>query len=146
MTLDRRDPASAIPQLEKRISRLEDAAGDYAPKGDYAEAIHRHEKEDVVGLNEALSNAATDEDIDEKLAKFAESYYVGDEVDEKLTNLRKEVDEKISAAVSAEHPIGSYYMSSDPADPSVLFGGTWEAVSIEPFEYCWKRVAEQEDT
>ena len=35
---DRRDPASAIPQLDKRVDRLERAAGGYAPMGDYASA------------------------------------------------------------------------------------------------------------
>ncbi len=26
------------------------------------------------------------------------------------------------------HPIGSIYMSLDPTDPSLLFGGTWEQI------------------
>lgn len=28
----------------------------------------------------------------------------------------------------AAHPVGSYYWSSEPKDPSKLFGGTWEPV------------------
>ncbi|WP_288878618.1 phage baseplate protein [Megasphaera massiliensis] len=27
------------------------------------------------------------------------------------------------------HPVGSYYFSDDPTDPSELFGGTWEALT-----------------
>lgn len=112
MTVDRRDPSSAIPQLEKRVTKLEKLSGGYS--GEFAKAIHRHELEDVVGLNEALGSMATD----------------------------KDVDAKITAAISAAHPVGSYYMSSDPTEPAELFGGTWEAVSIEPFEYCWRRIEE----
>ena len=26
------------------------------------------------------------------------------------------------------HPVGSYYWSKDPTDPSILFGGTWEQI------------------
>ena len=34
----------------------------------------------------------------------------------------------INAAKLAAHPVGSLYWSSDPTDPSQLFGGTWTAV------------------
>lgn len=34
----------------------------------------------------------------------------------------------IAAAKLAAHPVGSLYWSSDPTDPSQLFGGTWTAV------------------
>ena len=34
----------------------------------------------------------------------------------------------INTAKLAAHPIGSYYWSDDPTDPSELFGGTWEHV------------------
>jgi hypothetical protein len=30
--------------------------------------------------------------------------------------------------LNKEHPIGSYYMSEDSTDPSILFGGTWEQI------------------
>lgn len=109
MAVDRRDPSSAIPELERRIAKLEKVTGGYA--GEYAKAIHRHEQEDIVGLGEGLAQLSAD------VAAVAE-------------------------AIRAEHPIGSYYMSSNPTEPSILFGGTWEAVSIEPFEYCWRRIEE----
>lgn len=32
----------------------------------------------------------------------------------------------IKAAQLAAHPVGSIYIRADDADPSVLFGGTWE--------------------
>ena len=34
----------------------------------------------------------------------------------------------INTAKLAAHPIGSYYWSEDSADPSELFGGTWERI------------------
>lgn len=33
-----------------------------------------------------------------------------------------------SWVLDATHPIGSYYWSKDPTDPSILFGGTWEQI------------------
>lgn len=38
------------------------------------------------------------------------------------------VDSIIKAAALAAHPVGSYYMSNDPTDPTELFGGTWVAI------------------
>ena len=34
-----------------------------------------------------------------------------------------------SALLLAAHPVGSYYWSSDPTSPEVLFGGRWERVT-----------------
>lgn len=34
-----------------------------------------------------------------------------------------------SAMLLAAHPVGSYYWSSDPTSPEVLFGGTWEQIT-----------------
>lgn len=36
------------------------------------------------------------------------------------------IDRLMSQFLLRAHPVGSYYYSDDPADPSTLFGGTWE--------------------
>ena len=38
------------------------------------------------------------------------------------------IEEFIKEAKLAAHPIGSYFWSSEPTEPSELFGGTWERV------------------
>ena len=38
------------------------------------------------------------------------------------------VDRAVNVAKLASYPIGSYYWSEDPTDPSELFGGTWERI------------------
>lgn len=37
-------------------------------------------------------------------------------------------DHRISSIVDAIYPVGSIYMSVNSADPSTLFGGTWERI------------------
>lgn len=45
-----------------------------------------------------------------------------------------------AAGFLAAHPVGSYYMSSDPADPGATYGGTWaKAPSMGP--HTWHREA-----
>ena len=45
-----------------------------------------------------------------------------------------------AAGFLAAHPVGSYYMTSDPADPGATFGGTWsKAPSVGP--HTWHREA-----
>lgn len=45
-----------------------------------------------------------------------------------------------AAGFLAAHPVGSYYMTSDPADPGATFGGTWsKAPSMGP--HTWHREA-----
>lgn len=37
-------------------------------------------------------------------------------------------NQSTNAVLDIAHPIGSYYWSENPTDPSVLFGGTWERI------------------
>lgn len=39
-----------------------------------------------------------------------------------------DIDAIIAAAKLAQRPVGSYYWSSDPTSPAILFGGTWAQV------------------
>ena len=49
----------------------------------------------------------------------------------------------ISTFLDLAHPVGSYYWSEDPTNPSVLFGGTWVKFDNSSFDgaNCWKRTA-----
>lgn len=42
--------------------------------------------------------------------------------------IEAKIEEARKTVLLAAHPVGSYYWSSDPTDPSELFGGEWEAV------------------
>ena len=44
------------------------------------------------------------------------------------------------AAFLAAHPVGSYLITSDPADPSARYGGKWEARELAGV-VAWKRVS-----
>ena len=44
------------------------------------------------------------------------------------------------AAFLAAHPVGSYLLTSDPADPSARYGGKWEARELAGV-VAWKRVS-----
>lgn len=51
-----------------------------------------------------------------------------------LLNLKTKNKTSLVAAINevimnVTHPIGSVYLSFDPTDPSVLFGGTWEGIT-----------------
>ena len=44
-------------------------------------------------------------------------------------NLLKDlIEDTRKKTLLAAHPVGSYYFSDDPTNPSTLFGGTWKAV------------------
>lgn len=49
-----------------------------------------------------------------------QSQHTGNEIDTGITNIQQIFD--------LIYPIGSYYMSSDSANPSTKFGGTWEQI------------------
>lgn len=44
------------------------------------------------------------------------------------TQLVSAIRSLINSAILSAHPVGSYYWSSEPTDPSTLFGGTWEQI------------------
>ena len=50
-------------------------------------------------------------------------------MDEAISSALKTATEAIEKQAKLDaHPVGSYYWSNDPTDPSKLFGGTWEAL------------------
>ena len=49
-----------------------------------------------------------------------QSKHTGDAIDAGITNIQQ--------IFNLIYPIGSYYMSSDSANPSTKFGGTWEQI------------------
>lgn len=51
------------------------------------------------------------------------------EVDQKFTDLRTEVDEKLAGLNVNPFGIGAIYQSTDAASPAALFGGTWEQIA-----------------
>ena len=48
------------------------------------------------------------------------SQHTGNEIDTGITNIQQ--------IFNLIYPVGSYYMSSDSANPSTKFGGTWEQI------------------
>ena len=50
-----------------------------------------------------------------------QSIHTGSDIDTGITNIQQIFD--------LIYPIGSYYMSSDSANPSTKFGGTWEQIT-----------------
>lgn len=50
-----------------------------------------------------------------------QSIHTGNDIDTGITNIQQIFD--------LIYPIGSYYMSSDSANPSTKFGGTWEQIT-----------------
>lgn len=52
-------------------------------------------------------------------------------------------NEGVTTFLNLAHPVGSYYWSEDPTNPSVLFGGTWVKFDNSSFDgaNCWKRTA-----
>ena len=49
-----------------------------------------------------------------------QSKHTGNEIDTGITNIQQ--------IFNLIYPVGSYYMSSDSANPSTKFGGTWEQI------------------
>ena len=45
-----------------------------------------------------------------------------------IVNAEDAIDFVRAAMLDAAHPVGSIYMSMQPTSPSLLFGGTWEAI------------------
>ena len=52
-----------------------------------------------------------------------QSIHTGNDIDTGITNIQQIFD--------LIYPIGSYYMSSDSANPSTKFGGTWEQITLQ---------------
>lgn len=78
---------------------------------------------DIADINKISENF---EIVDEKMLSpesDMEWQFIGGDIDIDIV-----IAEIVSQAKLAAHPIGSYYESDDPTDPSVLFGGTWERV------------------
>lgn len=50
-----------------------------------------------------------------------QSIHTGSDIDTGITNIQQIFD--------LIYPVGSYYMSSDSANPSTKFGGTWEQIT-----------------
>lgn len=84
-------------------------------------------------------------DIEQKynLGSIAKQESQGKQQSEKLSQLNQalaqfevamiarisEVDRQLSAIKTEVYPVGSVYISLDDAEPSTLFGGTWELMS-----------------
>ena len=45
-----------------------------------------------------------------------------------VNSLKDLIEDTRKKTLLAAHPVGSYYFSDDPTNPSTLFGGTWKAV------------------
>lgn len=56
-------------------------------------------------------------------------YYTRAQTDQKFTDLKAEVDEKLAGI--EPYPVGSIYQSTDAASPAALFGGTWEQIASD---------------
>lgn len=70
--------------------------------------------------------------FDEQLRKAIEAQLpaaISDVVTDYLEHLVDPRDIVPSAIILAAHPIGSYYWSDDPTDPTQLFGGVWTRIT-----------------
>lgn len=60
------------------------------------------------------------------MASYTPTNWVNGETPANATNMNK-IEQAIKAVYDMIYPIGSIYMSVNSANPSTLFGGTWEA-------------------
>lgn len=63
--------------------------------------------------------------IDGEMSGESENAVKNKVIKEYIDNLEKKIK---SDVLKLAHPAGSYYWSSDPTDPSELFGGSWEQI------------------
>lgn len=100
------------------------------------DAFESEEEERIAGENKRIASE------NKRIASENERQAVMGNLVEALEGIKQLISGESKAALSIAYPVGAVYISFEKTSPSVLFGGTWEAIEDGRFLMATEGLAE----